>query len=76
MVLWKRMDQMKKELEVELRKDGYLKKDEKVDTMRMDDGVLESVNGTKIKSSDAKRYSKIIDKYMSEIEGKFRFDEN
>ncbi|HEY0769686.1 MAG TPA: hypothetical protein VGD31_05080, partial [Sphingobacteriaceae bacterium] len=43
------------ELKEMLVKDGYLKKDEKINSIRWSDDVIE-VNGKKIKDSDAKRY--------------------
>ena len=45
----------------ELIKDGYLGKDEKLETMHWQNGKIE-INGKKIKPEDEKKYNEIHDK--------------
>ena len=45
----------------QLIKDGYLGKDEKVETMHWQDGKIE-INGKKIKPEDEKKYNEIYEK--------------
>ncbi|MEJ1241276.1 M56 family metallopeptidase [Chryseolinea sp. T2] len=67
----KRLDQSLKEMERRLQesqvkvqkeaiRDGYLKKDEKINSININNDSME-INGKKIKSSDAKRYREIMD---------------
>jgi len=53
----------------QLIKDGYLGKDEKLETMHWRNGKLE-INGKKIKPDDEKKYNEIHDKYLKHP-GKF-----
>jgi bla regulator protein blaR1 len=60
----------------QLIKDGYLGKDEKLETMRWQNGKIE-INGKKIKAEDEKKYNEIHDKrfegcsVLRKIPGKF-----
>jgi len=47
----------------QLIKDGYLGKDEKLESMYWHNGKLE-INGKKIKPEDQKKYDEIHDKYF------------
>ena len=47
----------------QLIKDGYLGKDEKLETMHWHNGKIE-INGKKIKPEDEKKYNEIHDKYF------------
>ena len=47
----------------QLIKDGYLGKDEKLESMHWHNGKLE-INGKKIKPEDEKKYNEIHDKYF------------
>ena len=47
----------------QLIKDGYLGKDEKLESMHWHNGKLE-INGKKIKPEDQKKYNEIHDKYF------------
>lgn len=59
-----KMKKLEKELKVELVKDGYIDKDEKISTINWDgDGNL-TVNGKKIKESDGKKYRKLYSKHF------------
>lgn len=66
-----RMDAEMKQMEQRLRKaheqvreeaikDGYLKKDERIDSIQIDHDAME-INGKKIKPADAKRYLKLLE---------------
>jgi hypothetical protein len=59
---------LKKELGEELVKDGYIEKNDKVQTMKWDNDEFE-VNGKKIKESDHKKYKTIFDKYSNKRDG-------
>ena len=52
-----------KQIRSELIKDGYLDKDEKLETMRWENDSLE-INGKKIKSSDQEKYNDLHKKYF------------
>ncbi len=46
-------------------KDGYLKKDEKVESLRWQDDEIE-INGKKVKEKDRQKYHELHDKYFKE----------
>jgi len=50
----------------QLIKDGYLGKDEKLETMHWHNGKIE-INGKKIKAEDEKKYHEIHDKYFNQL---------
>jgi hypothetical protein len=56
------------ELRKELMKDGYLGKDEKLESIHWRNGKLE-VNGERVKVEDEKKYNDIREKYFSEPRG-------
>ncbi len=56
------------ELKQELIKDGYLKKDEKLENIHWHNGKLE-INGERVNSEDEKKYNDIREKYFSEPRG-------
>lgn len=60
----KRMKVFEEQLRVELVKDGYLKKEEALETLNWkEDGNLE-VNGRKIKDEDKKKYNDLHERYF------------
>jgi bla regulator protein BlaR1 len=58
--LEKRMHKAQESVQKEAVKDGYLKKDEKIDSININDDSME-INGKKIKPADAKRYRAIME---------------
>ena len=56
----RRIQEAHHKVEEEAIKDGYLKKDEKINSINISNDTME-INGKKIKEQDAKRYRQILD---------------
>ena len=63
-----------KELTEQLVKDGYLGKDDKINSINWEDDGNISVNGKMIKDSDRNKYHELHEKYFRE-RGRFRHEE-
>ncbi len=68
------MKQFEKEIRELLLKDGYISKDEKVESLRWDDEGNMKVNDKAIKKSDQKKYRALHNKYFKDG-GKFEYSE-
>ncbi|HEY9047725.1 MAG TPA: M56 family metallopeptidase [Ohtaekwangia sp.] len=64
-VMQENMQSFEKALKEELVKDGYLKKDEKINNINWSDNDVE-INGFKIKDSDIPKYRMLHDKFFDE----------
>jgi len=69
------MKRFEKELKVELVRDGYIKKDEKINNLQWDDNGDIEVNGKEIKESDKAKYNDLHRKFFKEHGGHFRYVE-
>jgi hypothetical protein len=56
----KQFEVFNEKLRVELVRDGYLEKDEKLDNIRIKDNDLIEINGKQIKQSDLKKYQEFF----------------
>lgn len=73
-VMEEKAQQFEKEVKEQLIKDGYLKKDEKVQNLNWSNDGKITINGKEIKDSDRKKYDAIHDKYFNS-KGNFIFVE-
>jgi beta-lactamase regulating signal transducer with metallopeptidase domain len=65
-VMEDRMKTFEKKVKDELVKDGYLGKNEKLETMNWSDDDVLTVNGKKIKETDQKKYAEIREKFFDD----------
>lgn len=65
-VMEERMKAFEEKLKDQLVKDGYLGKNEKVETINWNDDDVLTVNGRKIKDTDQKKYTEIRQKFFNE----------
>jgi hypothetical protein len=64
-VMEEKMKTFEKNLKEELVKDGYLGKNEKLETLNWTDDDVLTVNGKKIKEADQKKYREINEKFFN-----------
>jgi bla regulator protein BlaR1 len=73
--LEKNLKAFQEEVTVQLVKDGYLKKGEKIESMNWDDDGTIKINGKEIQEKDMAKYREIHKKHFKGEKGSFHFQE-